>query len=231
MAALGRRPVFFRAGKYAVNYDTLDILSELGYKYDFSAFYGRDWCALTPPLTADYVCEVRDLLEVPVTSFVGLRIGPFERIDKVDLEMSPCVLRYVVKKFSEKNEGQIISLFGHSFSFVGNRYAENMDELFFDEKMYQNFASAIEYVNSLESVRILSPEEFVVAARHSGEFKAGPNATPSVVVKNPLMALYYLYSTAWRIRSFNKKASWLIAGSGCAALAVLLAVGLFALVY
>ena len=42
----GKRPYSFRAGKYGANMETLEILQELGYKYDFSEFYSNKWCGI-----------------------------------------------------------------------------------------------------------------------------------------------------------------------------------------
>lgn len=115
--ALGEVPVHFRAGKYAANNDTLELLSEFGYKYDYSQFYGRDWCAIDPPITADSACRYGSFYEIPVTSFYALDTPLLSRVDKVDMEMSPRSFRRAVKKFNSLNDNQILTLFGHSFFF------------------------------------------------------------------------------------------------------------------
>lgn len=211
---MGIRPRYFRAGKYSANNETLQIIEGLGYSFDFSEFYGRNWCQIDPPVTADRLCMVGNLLEVPVTSFVAFRAMGFERVDKIDMEMSPSIFRYITKKFAKNNNGQVISLFGHSFSFVGNRYSEDMSELFYDYKNKEKFESALRMVERSRNISLISPNDFerlYDAGELSIELR---NTTPSVVIKNPVMSVVYFYATAWRIRGFNRKAKLLIESSG-----------------
>lgn len=204
--ALGEAPVHFRTGKYAANNDTLELLGEFGYKYDYSQFYGRDWCAIDPPITADATCQHGSFYEIPVTSFYALEMPFFSRIDKVDMEMSPRSFRRVARKFISLNENQILTLFGHSFSFIKHRYSEDMDKLAFDASMPKKFERDIKYVQGLPNVRLISPDELEDMFSRGVFEKNRSNGKPSVAFRNPVDVVHYFYATAWRIRSFNKKA-------------------------
>lgn len=48
---LGKRPLSFRAGRYGADNHTLQVLDELGYKYDMSLFYASRYCKIDPPVT------------------------------------------------------------------------------------------------------------------------------------------------------------------------------------
>lgn len=204
--ALGERPVHFRAGKYAANNDTLELLEEFGYKYDYSQFYGRDWCAINPPITADATCRLESFYEIPVTSFYALETPFFSRIDKIDMEMSPWSFRKATKKFTLLNENQVLTLFGHSFSFIKHRYSEDMGELAFDASMSKKFERGIKYVQRLPNAQFVSPDELESMFLQGVFEKNRANDKPTVTLKNPIDVIYYFYATAWRIRSFNKKA-------------------------
>lgn len=211
--ALDEQPLHFRAGKYAANNDTLELLEEFGYKYEYSQFYGRNWCAIDPPITADATCRHRSYYEIPVTSFCACDTPFFRRIDKIDMEMSPHVFRKVVKKFVDSNNNQILSLFGHSFSFIRNRYSEDMNKLAFDASMAKRFKRDIEYVRELPGLTIVSPKQ-IEDLFSDGAFDHNvANEKPTVTFTNLFDIAYYFYATAWRIKSFNRKSRLLLVSS------------------
>lgn len=204
--AFNEQPIFFRAGKYSANRDTLEILKKFGYLYDFSEFYGRDWCAIKPPLTADHLCRYESLYEIPVTSFTALEIFGKRRIDKVDMEMSDKLLLYIAKRFAIKNESQVFILFGHSFSFLKNRYSENMDDLEFEKKNYNKFKNALLGIKNSSDYQFINPAKIEFLTKKNALDFNDANMTPSVRFLNPLIIIYYLFSTSWRIKSFNRNA-------------------------
>lgn len=225
--ALGEVPVHFRAGKYAANNDTLELLSEFGYKYDYSQFYGRDWCAIDPPITADSACRYGSFYEIPVTSFYALDTPLLSRVDKVDMEMSPRSFRRAVKKFNSLSDNQILTLFGHSFSFIKHRYSEDMDKLSFDSSMATRFERCIKYVQGLSDISIVSPDQLEKLFLDKVFDNNVPNDKPSVIFKNPIDIIHYFFATAWRIKSFNRKARALLLAPFCVVLILcLLAIGI-----
>ena len=122
---LNDNPSMFRAGKYGANKDTLDILSKLGYKVDFSEFYGQKWCHINPPVAKVNVQRLsNNLLEVPVTSFISLDVGFYHRYDKVDCGQQFSEFKTVFKKLSAADK-DIIVLFAHSFSLLDWRRTPN----------------------------------------------------------------------------------------------------------
>ena len=218
---LGCDPAYFRVGKYAADNQILNLIAEHGYKYDFSEFYGNKWCQIDPPITADHSFSFGPFWEFPVTAFCALKAFGFQKFDKIDMEMSTPIFRYVLKKFAKQNDKQVVSLFGHSFSFVGNRYSENMNELYFNESIAAKFESCLSAVEAIPNLSLISPEELEKVV-NDGELNGNmPNSFPSVQIKNPLVCVYYFYATAWRIKSFNKNAQLLLSGTAILVIAAL----------
>lgn len=116
---VGRKPLSFRAGKYSADHRTLDILSELGYKYDFSEFYHQKWCGINPPITVNAPVKYRTLTEFPVTMFQGVHMGVFKREDKIDVEiMEPDEMRYALNQTLKAGFPMAVTLFMHSFTLM-----------------------------------------------------------------------------------------------------------------
>lgn len=115
----GRRPKSFRAGKYGANRDTLDILCELGYQYDFSQFYHQKWCGIEPPITINAPCQYKQLTEFPVTMHRSFSLFSFVREDKLDVEqMTISEMRYALKQVAKQPFSMVATLFLHSFSLI-----------------------------------------------------------------------------------------------------------------
>ena len=124
---VGKRPISFRAGKYSANRDTLDILNELGYKYDFSEYYGQKWCKIEPPITVNSPVRYKNLIEFPVTMHRSIGLCGYSRYDKVDIEsMMPGELRYAFNQITKQSFPVVVTLFLHSFSLL--EWAANPDD-------------------------------------------------------------------------------------------------------
>lgn len=153
---LGTSPKYFRAGKYGANYDTLDILIELGYGYDFSEFYGQKWCGIIPPLTKNSPCRYKSLIEIPVTVFNSLKLFGKKRYDKLDLNMVEYWHNYVIRRINEDNN-YLISLFLHSFSFIQWRKEPNNPP--FDIREYKKIKRELDVILSSKNITLISPNE------------------------------------------------------------------------
>ena len=128
---LGRKALAFRAGKYAANYDTLDILARLGYKADFSEFYGYDkWCGIQPAVTGDQTVKLDNgLIEVPTISYENYFGRLFHRYDKFDANMPLIEQKHVLSLLINTPYVNTIVMFAHSFSFLNWRRFPNEPEL------------------------------------------------------------------------------------------------------
>ncbi|WP_020223825.1 polysaccharide deacetylase family protein [Holdemania massiliensis] len=118
VCTLGKKPIAFRAGKYGANYDTLDILSKLGYLADFSEFYGQKWCGINPPLTCTKLVRYKSLLEVPTTAYMSFNQFGYSRFDKLDTNMDLGEFRKIVPQLVRSDEVDVIVSFAHSFSLI-----------------------------------------------------------------------------------------------------------------
>lgn len=123
MDVLGKKPISFRAGRYGANYDTLRILNELGYKYDFSEFYGNRRCGFIPPICVNRVTRIKDtnMLEIPVTVYKSFTSSFYSRIDKIDCSMDYEEFKTVMNKMVVCDSIDVISFFVHSFSVLNWR--------------------------------------------------------------------------------------------------------------
>ena len=204
------KPLFFRAGKYSANYDTLDILNDLGYKYDFSQFYRSSWCGINPPLTADRPCKYKELIEIPVTTFFSINIPFFKRVDKIDLEMSKWSHNYVIKSLANE-DGNIVVLFLHSFSFVNWRDDPNNPT--FSKSKYKTVHNNFKHAIMSKNIMSIAPwkiEELI----QNNEIICVENQECRVAMNNPFLSYLYLLMTAFRIKKTNKKAQLFILANG-----------------
>ncbi len=140
----GKMPVAFRAGKYGANTETLDILSELGYRLDFSQFFGQKWCGINPPLTRNTPCRYKNIIEVPVTVYESISLGKFKRYDKIDASMNSLEYRHVMNNMKKLKDNLVISLFYHSFSLLNWR--KNPDNVSINQSELRKFTKALEYI-------------------------------------------------------------------------------------
>lgn len=202
------KPIAFRAGKYSANYDTLDIINDLGYKYDFSLFMGQKWCGIKPEFTADKPCRYKNLIEVPVTSFMAADTIWLKRFDKLDMEMVYSQFEYIINKLS-KYDNNIISLFLHSFSLVKWRNDPNNPKLWQDNIV--KYKKCLTIVNNSPNITILSLSDLdLLINNNTLLIENKGNTQPTVCIKNWIRAYYYLLCTSVRIAEHNQKARMFI---------------------
>lgn len=147
-STLGHKPLAFRAGKYGANRVTLDILAELGYKVDFSEFYGQKWCHINPPVAKVNVQKLANgIIEIPVTSYVSLDVGVYTRHDKLDCGQTFSEFKALMKKL-EKNDTDIAVMFAHSFSLIDWRRTPNAPK--FKKKLRIRLEKQLEYISVRE---------------------------------------------------------------------------------
>ena len=140
---LGEPPLAFRAGKYGANSETLEILSELGYKLDFSQFYGQKWCRIDLP-TKMCAHELENgLIEIPVTVFVSIQNKFYSRSDKIDCSQTFSEFKRVYETLDNDDE-RIIVLFAHSFSLIDWRLLPNSPR--YSKNQMKRFESQLKYL-------------------------------------------------------------------------------------
>ncbi len=158
---LGEAPVAFRAGKYGANRDTLNILSKLGYKADFSEFYGQKWCHINPPVAKVNVQKVNNsLLVIPVTSYISLDVGFYSRHDKVDCGQTVSEFRTLIKNLSEK-DNDVVVLFAHSFSLLDWRRTPNKPK--FKRKLKKRLEKQLDFLDGQKEILNLNLEKTIRA--------------------------------------------------------------------
>jgi peptidoglycan/xylan/chitin deacetylase (PgdA/CDA1 family) len=143
---LGERPESFRAGKYAADRNTLNIIKELGYKYDFSEFYGQKWCGINPPVTINKTRYLENgILEIPVLSYKSFELGPYSRCDKLDTDMNYLEFEYVINRVNQNMCIDPIVMFIHSFSLL--KWRRNPDNPVYNKRKANELKKMISILN------------------------------------------------------------------------------------
>ena len=200
---LGHKPNSFRAGKYSANIDTLDVINGLGYKYDFSEFMGQKWCGINPPITADKPCIYKNLIEFPVTVFKSADTPIFKRYDKLDMEMVESQFFYVTSRYNDLN-GNVISLFLHSFSFL--KWRKDPDNPVVWKKNIKKCRKALALIKRLDNFELVKEADLERLIKNNDLRVREGNSEPSIKVKNIFYAYYFLLTTSLRIIEHNRKA-------------------------
>lgn len=199
---IGAAPLSFRAGKYGANNDTIKILSELGYKYDFSEYYSQKWCEISPPIAYVLPQQYMKLTEFPVTVFKSLSLGKiYHRYDKLEITGNSTENLHIIEQYSGFKDEVVITLFAHSFSFLD--YLKTPDAPKLNRRRMQNFEKVIAYIRKKEM-------EFISEA----ELKCIP--VPSVdsidnivCTKGKIRQIVFSAFRLFKIKN-NKKANLLI---------------------
>lgn len=157
---LHEKPIAFRAGKYGANRDTLSIISELGYKLDFSQFYGQKWCHIEPPITKISVEKVtNNLYEIPVTIYKSFSSRFYSRHDKVDAGTTNFEFKKIISQLIKNNSYDVIVLFVHSFSFLNWRMKPNNPV--YSSKLYHRFERQVVFAKNIEFLEFVDTNELL----------------------------------------------------------------------
>ena len=222
---VGRKPLYFRAGKYSANYDTLNILCELGYKYDFSEYFKSKWCGLTPPITADMPCRYRTIIEIPVTTFYSIKLPFYKRVDKIDLEMASVGHDYVIKRIARLDKS-IAILFLHSFSFVDWR--ENPETPKFNKKKYKKVLKNLKRTLNTNDIVVIDPSQ-IDNYIDNNNIDLLNNEKCRIAIDNPFLSYVFIMATANRIKKTNMRARLLWIGNSLAISAIVVLIFVYAL--
>lgn len=200
---VGEPPLSFRAGKYGANYDTLDIISKLGYKYDFSEFYSQKWCGIQPPVCYNLPVEYKDIVEIPVTVFKSLSLGKFyHRFDKLEVSENPQEVLHVLKQYSKTCNQETIILFLHSFSFL--HFLKSPNNPTPNRKHLRNFAKVLAALNKREDYTKISERDLL-------NIEVYREDTEKSIIKTKGFFRQIRYSFLRLIKIRNTKAKKLIA--------------------
>lgn len=146
ISILGRKPECFRAGKYSANRDTLKILNELGYRADFSEFYGQKWCGINPPITGNNTVKISDkMIEIPVISYKSHFYKFINRYDKFDANSTLLEQKYIYDQIVDDNCIKNCVVFAHSFSFL--KWRHNPDKPSINKRMVKKFRKILKYMS------------------------------------------------------------------------------------
>jgi peptidoglycan/xylan/chitin deacetylase (PgdA/CDA1 family) len=163
----GEYPVAFRAGAYGANYDTLKALSDNSINIDSSMFYKHHLCKLNSRgLTRNKIVTENNVIEVPVTTFIGFKCASFIRYSKLDINArSFGELKEIILKAKKRNLKTII-LFLHSFSFL--KWSRDRKVTSPDLEAIDILSQTIDLLKSYQ-IEILTMREF------HNEYKENPD--------------------------------------------------------
>lgn len=200
----GEYPKSFRAGKYGANRDTLDILAELGYKYDFSEFYSQKWCGISPEI--NYILPVKygSLVEIPVTIFRSVNFGSFfQRYDKLEATDNLSELKHILYQYAETKNVEVLVLFLHSFSFL--KFLKTPDSPTLDLRAMNRFKKIMNYVSQSDDFTFVGESDLKGVKVYNEDSLSNVVAT-----KGFFRQLWYLYGRALPMIKTNKKSQLLV---------------------
>lgn len=204
----GKSPKSFRAGKYGANRDTLDILSELGYMYDFSEFYSQKWCKINPEIAYILPQRYKGLVEFPVSIYKSLEIpGIYRRFDKLEITLSVSELKYVLNKYLKTDNDEVLTLFLHSFSFLN--FLDTPDKPTINKKNEKNAIKLLEFLSCSSNFEYISENDL-----NNINETIKDNPSNIVSVNNIFYGLLYFYVKAGKMIKTNRKSQILYIVTG-----------------
>lgn len=201
---VGQKPLSFRAGKYGANRETLDILSELGYQFDFSQFYGQKWCKIYPPVGFNVPVKYKNILEIPVTSFLSFKLLGYQRWDRVDSALYKTEFRYAMRSIAHSPFPIIVSMFSHSFSFL--KWRDRPDNPVFNPKEELKTIENIRYLCQSKNFKFISEQDLLGIDRDTIPY----HDKIIDLSKNLILSSLFVLQLAYSIRRENRKANLLI---------------------
>ena len=155
---LKKPPLSFRAGRYGADNNTLQVLDELGYKYDMSEFHSSRYCKIEPEVTWNRVitCGKNGLKEVPVTTFRSIHTPFYYRNDQIDSGNVPSEFRRNIRAIISESSVDVVSMFFHSFQFLDWR--KNPDAPSLSKKKQKKSVGNLEWLLQ-QDVRFISEDE------------------------------------------------------------------------
>lgn len=155
---LKKQPLSFRAGRYGADNNTLEILDDLGYRYDMSEFYASRYCKITPPVTWNRIvmCGKNGLKEVPVTTFRSLSTPFYSRNDQIDSGNMPSEFRRNIDAIISLDQVDVVSMFFHSFQFLDWR--KHPDSPLFSNRRWKKSIMNLDYLLS-KDVEFISEKD------------------------------------------------------------------------
>lgn len=205
----GKYPIAFRAGKYGANYNTLDILSDLGIKMDFSMFYNQKWCGLNnPPLTINNPKKYKNVIEVPVTIFKSFDILGIKRFDAISIDDVPFLeFKKVFEEIMKRERPRVITLMLHSFSFIKRDKNGNLKEV--NKRAIARTKKILEILSQQNNISFITASELWQKIKEDNlSNENGDNFIPEV--RNKFFQYFFTIRRAWSIFGKNKKATFFI---------------------
>ena len=99
---VGCKPLAFRAGGYGADKETLEVLMELGIKYDSSYLYKKKTCKLNEAGILKKINEIagyKDIIEIPITVYADLGMLLLRHYIKIDINgTTPMEIKNVLKQ-------------------------------------------------------------------------------------------------------------------------------------
>lgn len=197
----GELPKSFRAGKYSANLDTLKIISQLGYTYDFSYFKGQKWCGIQENIAGIYPKKVEGIYEIPVTVFNSFEVAGIVRYDKIDVNMNFHELKRVMKRIEKSVDGTIVVLFLHSFSFLNWR--KNPSNPTVNKHAIRKFEKSLKLICDSKKLEFIGENNI---EKYITQNEVNNKETKSIKNGNVFIQFVYSFLRICAISPYNRKA-------------------------
>jgi len=213
-------PLAHRAGGLLANADTLRALAAHGIRLDASLAAGHHAYGLgTGGAPANVPRCLGDVVEVPVTTFAQVRLGPWAPRRNFDINAdSLSELRLVVDRAADAGVAAI-TLLMHSFSFVGrNREATEFwpahDEL-------RKFGRFLDYVAGRDGIEVVTFRELLSRLAADPGLLDGPDFEPAAGLVCTYRRSWERFGSGWKSKAFALGLPLAAAGLAAAVIGVL----------
>jgi len=211
--ACGVDPVAHRAGGLLANADTLRAVAASGIPVDSSVApryhpydLGEGRAEPTVPR------RLGEVVEVPVTTFVQLRLGGWTLSRNFDLNADSIgELRFVVDR-AVRQRAPVVTLLLHSFAFVGRNRAST--EFWPAAGELRRFERFLDFVAGRRDVEVVTFRDLAARLAKEHGLVEGPEFAPTAGLGRMYRRSWERFGTGWKSKAFALGLPAVGAGAG-----------------
>jgi len=198
--AAGAEPLAHRAGGLAINADTLRALASLGIRYDASVALGHcDYALGGGAAPANVPRRLGPVVEVPVTTFAQVRLGPWAPRRNLDLNAcSLSELLFVVRRAAEDGAAAV-SLLMHSFSFLA--WDRELSECWPAEAELHKFERFLDAVAAHPGLEVVTFRGLVERLEADPALLDGPDLEPTSGLLRTYRRSWERFGSGWKSKA------------------------------
>lgn len=176
---LGYHPLAFRAGRYAADDNTIQILNQLNIKYDFSYHHKHPWCRISNHNIINVSKERDGVILVPTTMITEDRII-YKKFTKYDIEYFTSQANNYILQQIKNSPSIVFTLFAHSWSLLSR--LDNGSKIARSKRKENHFTSILNLLsyNGIEFKTIAQLNEDTLIDKSNSDFELHCNKYNSI---------------------------------------------------